>query len=49
MTYDNDYEELILRNQEAEIDECNNCPYAGIGHCRNQCMAIKKQYNPCLC
>lgn len=42
-----DYEEMILKSQESEEDECATCPYKG-DKCNNQCMRIEKHYNPNL-
>lgn len=40
------FEDIILEAQEAETDDCKNCPHKN--HCRSQCMDITVIYNPIL-
>ena len=43
-----DYEWMILEmaDLDNDIDDCVNCPYAGIDTCNNQCGEIEEIYNP---
>ena len=41
-------EDMILKRQERESDDCKNCEYASAEKCKNQCMEIHYIYNPNL-
>lgn len=43
-----DYEYAILQAQESEVDDCRDCPYAGVKTCNNQCLEVVEIHNPYL-
>ena len=43
---DKNIEEMILKRQEYNTDDCLTCPYKE--KCNNKCMEVEEHYNPNL-